>query len=96
MGGIFHGRDAIDDTYGPDRGGDFDASAVCCPRCGSNVVEVLSYPRGDRPRLIDTGGKREWRGHWFGATGRAECEFCGCRFSVEQVEEDDEQDETQV
>ena len=83
MGGIFHGHGEIDDAYGEDARSSFDASAVCCPRCGCNAVEILSYPSGDPPRLVEEGGRRHWEGRWFGSHGRAVCAFCETIFAIE-------------
>ena len=57
----------------------FDLSDLCCPRCGCNSVEVLSYPKGAPPRR--TGG--QWTGAWFGSAGRARCRHCGVVFRIE-------------
>ena len=63
-----------------------DLSQLCCPKCGCNDVEVVSYPTGTPPRRTADG----WQGSWFGGSGKAECNFCGAQFQVELAADEDE------
>jgi hypothetical protein len=63
-------------------GQQFDLSGLECPKCGTNAVEVLSYPRGDAPRRTADG----WEGRWWGGQGKARCEFCNIVFPI-QIDE---------
>ena len=58
-----------------------DVSQLTCPKCGSNAVVVLEYPRGAPPRIVG----EQWEGSWFGGTsGRARCDSCGVTFPIQQ------------
>jgi hypothetical protein len=64
----------------------FDASQLCCPKCGCGGVEILVYPHGTAPRLTATG----WSGTWYGTGGgKAKCSQCNILFSV-CIEDPDE------
>lgn len=52
---------------------DIDLSAVECPKCGTNDVQIDDLPRP---------------GTWFRASGRARCNECGFRFALNVVIED--------
>lgn len=60
-----------------------------CPHCGCTQSEILQEPRGDRPRLIEEGGRKRWAegSRWFGSTGRAKCGHCRRVFSFTEVPE---------
>lgn len=58
---------------------EYDLSALTCPKCGFNGVEVVAYPRGDAPRR-DSHGK--WTGRWFGSEGKAKCSLCNIIFPI--------------
>jgi hypothetical protein len=77
MGGI---SDPNDDD-------DFDLSGLACPKCGCPDVEVVKWPRGNPPRLVD----RQWEGSWSGSTGRAVCRHCRIKFSIKIVPEEEQE-----
>jgi hypothetical protein len=69
----------IDPAEEFDDGSQLDLSELFCPMCGCNDVVIVSYPRGNAPRRTADG---KWTGRWFGATGKAACQYCNIQFSI--------------
>jgi hypothetical protein len=62
-----------------------DLSAIYCPRCGCNDVQVIRRPTASAPR--QTAGK--WQGGWFTSEGSGQCNDCGAKFPIEMIEDAD-------
>jgi hypothetical protein len=62
----------------------FDLSALECPKCSGNCVEILKYPHNQRARALMRGQDPARSGvKWFGSTGgKARCEVCNVTFGI--------------